>query len=211
MKTIAAEIRFAEPADAAALAGIHADAWQNAYGGLIPFKALRQMVSRRGADWWRRAIARRAAILVLEFDGRTAGYATLGHNRSQALPVEGEIYEIYLRPEFQGLGFGRRLFEAAGALLKDRGLKGFAVWALAADPRGNLYAATGPTGQLWKRSVDGAWSLLLDSKHAHLLCVAIGPDPGPWHESECEDASIAPALAAYLGVDTPRGAQSLAA
>lgn len=131
MKTIAAEIRFAEPADAAALAGVHADSWQNAYGGLIPFKALRQMVSRRGTDWWRRAIARRAAILVLEFDGRTAGYATLGHNRSQALPVEGEIYEIYLRPEFQGLGFGRRLFEAAGALLKDRGLKGFAVWALA--------------------------------------------------------------------------------
>ena len=44
------------------------------------------------------------------------------------------------------------------------------------DPKGNLYAATGPTGQLWKRSGDGKWSLLLDSKHSHLLCVAVGPD-----------------------------------
>ena len=49
------------------------------------------------------------------------------------------------------------------------------IWDLATDPKGNLYAATGPTGQLWKRSADGKWSLLLDSKHSHLLCVAVGP------------------------------------
>src|SRR6185312_13322211 len=50
------------------------------------------------------------------------------------------------------------------------------IWDLAADGKGNLYAATGPTGELWKRSPSGAWSRLLDSKHSHLLCVAVAPD-----------------------------------
>ena len=50
------------------------------------------------------------------------------------------------------------------------------IWDLAADAEGNLYAATGPTGQLWKRSRDGKWSLLFDSKATHLLCVAVAAD-----------------------------------
>ena len=50
------------------------------------------------------------------------------------------------------------------------------IWDLAADSQGNLYAATGPDGQFWKRSREGRWSLLYDSKSTHLLCVAIGPD-----------------------------------
>ena len=39
---------------------------------------------------------------------------------------------------------------------------------------GNLFAATGPHGQLWRRSKDRGWSLLYDSKATHLLCVALG-------------------------------------
>ena len=50
------------------------------------------------------------------------------------------------------------------------------IWDLAADSHGNLYAATGPNGQLWKRSADGKWSLVYESKATHLLCLAIGPD-----------------------------------
>ena len=42
--------------------------------------------------------------------------------------------------------------------------------------RATCYAATGPGGQLWKRARDGKWSLVLDSKATHLLCVAVGPD-----------------------------------
>ncbi len=48
------------------------------------------------------------------------------------------------------------------------------IWDLAADKGGNLYAATGPSGQLWKRAGDGKWTLVLDTKHSHLLSVAVG-------------------------------------
>ncbi|WP_102960641.1 GNAT family N-acetyltransferase [Mangrovicella endophytica] len=131
MKTIAAEVRYAETDDAVALAAIHEAAWRGAYSGMIPHQALGRMIGRRGADWWLKAIRNRAAILVLEFDRRVVGYATLGRNRTDALKVDGEIYELYLQPEYQGLGFGRRLFEAAQSLLKGRGMRGLAVWALA--------------------------------------------------------------------------------
>lgn len=131
MKTIVAEVRHAEPEDAEDLAGIHEISWRGAYSGLIPHRSLDRMVARRSAAWWRQAIARKAAILVLEFAGEPIGYATLGHNRAQALKVEGEIYEIYLLPEYQGLGFGKRLFDAARDLLRARGMRRFVVWALA--------------------------------------------------------------------------------
>jgi GNAT superfamily N-acetyltransferase len=144
MKTLASDIRFAEITDAAVLADIHAAAWHGAYTGIIPFRSLGAMIRRRGEAWWRSALAGQAAILVIEFEGRPVGYATLGRNRTAALQAAGEIYEIYLLPEYQGLGFGRRLFSAARRLLADRGLKGLVVWALAEnDHAGAFYAAMG--------------------------------------------------------------------
>ncbi len=130
MKTIAAEIRLAESRDAASLARVHESAWRGAYAGLIPHRALTRMIERRDAPWWASAIEHHATILVLEYGGETGGYATLGRNRTRALGVDGEVFELYLRPEFQGIGFGRRLFEASRMLLRSRGLSGLAVWAL---------------------------------------------------------------------------------
>ena len=68
--------------------------------------------------------------LVLEVAGTIAGYATFGAARWKG-PYEGEIFEIYLEPAHQGLGFGEHLFESARQKLDHRRLKGLLVWALA--------------------------------------------------------------------------------
>ena len=39
------------------------------------------------------------------------------------------MYELYLRPEFQGLGFGRKLFASARRDLAQSGLRSTVVWA----------------------------------------------------------------------------------
>jgi ribosomal protein S18 acetylase RimI-like enzyme len=70
------------------------------------------------------------SILVLDVGGTVAGYATLGLNRARSLPQEGEIYELYLKPEFQGVGLGKRLFTEARQLLDSLGCKGVVVWCL---------------------------------------------------------------------------------
>ncbi len=67
---------------------------------------------------------------MLAFGDCVAGYANYGRNRARSLYYDGEIYELYLRPEFQGLGFGRKLFSAARRDLVQSGLQSLVVWAL---------------------------------------------------------------------------------
>lgn len=131
MGTITIETRRAGPQDAAGIAAVHDESWRNAYGGIVPHVALNRMINRRGADWWENAIRRATIVLIVEIGGVVAGYATLGRNRVGTLPYDGEIYELYMRPEYQGIGVGSRLFLAARAELKRRGLKGSVVWVLA--------------------------------------------------------------------------------
>ncbi|MFB2551282.1 GNAT family N-acetyltransferase [Ensifer soli] len=130
MKTVTIEIRRGEARDAAAISGVHRAAWRQAYAGLIPHRPLIQMIERRNEAWWRKAAGGPATLLVLDVAGTIAGYATLGLNRARALPQEGEVYELYLRPEYQGLGFGRLLFGEAKSLLKSLGCRGLVVWCL---------------------------------------------------------------------------------
>jgi ribosomal protein S18 acetylase RimI-like enzyme len=130
MKTLSIDVRRAEPQDARAISEVHREAWNQAYAGLIPHRPLTNMLERRGETWWRKAANGPATLLVLDVAGTVAGYATIGLNRARALPCDGEIYEIYLRPEFQGIGLGRRLFGECRRLLKSLGCEGMVVWCL---------------------------------------------------------------------------------
>ncbi|MCZ6743492.1 MAG: GNAT family N-acetyltransferase [Alphaproteobacteria bacterium] len=125
------EIRWSKPADTAALAALHRDAWRYAYRGIIPGVSLERIIARRGPAWWERMHESGPRALVLEFDKRVVGYATFGSCRTRGLAQRGEIHELYLRPEFHGTGFGKRLFAEARRHLSARGLLGLLVWALA--------------------------------------------------------------------------------
>ena len=144
MTTITIGIRKAELDDAEAIADVHHAAWQGAYSGIIPHRSLTNMLQRRGAGWWANAIRRAASVLVVEIGGTIAGYATIGRNRARELKQQGEIYELYLRPEYRGIGLGSRLFAAARARLRDHGLKGMVVWALEDNANAlDFYAGAG--------------------------------------------------------------------
>lgn len=123
-------IRPSEPADAVALAALHAEAWRYAYRGIVPGIALERMVARRGAHWWA-AVCREDPPLVVTFDERPVGYAAFGRCRMGGTPPLGEIHELYVRPECHGCGFGRALFESARDRLARRYPGGLVIWALA--------------------------------------------------------------------------------
>lgn len=128
-------IRRAKPSDAVALCNVHEAAWRLAYQGIIPGVALERMIARRGARWWSASIRGGRPIAVLDPGDGVAGYASYGRCRDRSLPAEGEIDELYLAPEYQGLGFGRRLFRAVRNDLADRGYGRVVVWALAENAR----------------------------------------------------------------------------
>jgi len=131
MSVDVAHVRPARPKDAAALASAHEEAWRGAYQGIIPHLCLERMIARRGVRWWRRTVHQRAPLLVLDFDGAAAGYVTFGRCRKARGPFQGEIFELYLHPTYQGLGLGPRLFEGARQRLGELRMKGLQVWALA--------------------------------------------------------------------------------
>ena len=135
MKETVITIRRASRADSAQIAGVHDCAWRDAYRGVIPGRELERMIARRGPLWWDAAIARGSRLLVLDFEDAVGGYASYGRNRVSSLPHAGEMFELYLAPQFQGLGFGRRLFEAVRTDLADHGYRSMVVWALADNER----------------------------------------------------------------------------
>src|SRR3982074_1166651 len=151
MSTTLIEVRPAKAADAAVVASTHDEAWRAAYQGVIPGTELEKLISRPGPEWWGSAIRQGSRIAILCFGDTVAGYANYGRNRARSLFYEGEIYELYLRPEFQGLGFGRRLFTAAKRDLLQSGLKSMVIWALSDnDMATEFYRALG--GRMVARS-----------------------------------------------------------
>jgi GNAT superfamily N-acetyltransferase len=130
MKTLSIDVRPAAPGDAVALSDVHRQAWQYCYSGVIPHKPLSKMMERRDAKWWRKATNGPATVLVVDIGDTIAGYATLGLNRARGLPYDGEIYEIYLRPEYQGVGLGHVLFNESRRALKSFGYQGLVAWCL---------------------------------------------------------------------------------
>lgn len=160
MPTVEVHVREARPADARALADIHAAAWREAYLGIIPAIELERMIARRGSVWWLAAVRRGRNIAVVDFGGELAGYSSFGAGRTRSLG-EGEIYELYLRPEYQGVGLGRHLFDTVRSKVRKRRLRGLVVWSLADNERAcGFYRALGGTERA--RSSERMGGVMLD-------------------------------------------------
>ena len=161
MSTTLIETRPARPDDAVSLAETHDEAWRTAYQGLIPGPELEKLIVRRGPGWWDTAIRRGSRISLLIFGDEIAGYANYGRNRAKSLPYAGEVYELYLKPEYQGLGFGRRLFTAAKRDLAQSGQTSMVVWVLSDnEPAVAFYRALG--GRTIARSTERFGQKVLD-------------------------------------------------
>jgi ribosomal protein S18 acetylase RimI-like enzyme len=141
--------------------GDSVDSRRSLEGCFIPGPELDKLINRRGPQWWDSAIRKGSRIAVLAFGDCVAGYANYGRNRARSLYYDGEIYELYLRPEFQGLGFGRRLFTAARRDLQQSGLQSLVIWALSDnEPAVGFYRALG--GKAVARSSERFGTRVLD-------------------------------------------------
>ena len=132
-------VRMARPGDEAGITSVHDCAWREAYRGVIPGGELERMIQRRGPAWWHQAIRAGSRLLVLDFGDSLVGYASYGRNRMPNLPYGGEIFELYLTPEYQGVGLGGRLFDAARSDLSAHGFPSFVVWALGGNERADAF------------------------------------------------------------------------
>ena len=78
-----------------------------------------------------------------ERPGRIAGYATCGPCRLGRLPFAGQLFEIYLATDYQGLGLGRRLTVAAARHFLGQGVGSMCVEVLQGNSNRFFYEALG--------------------------------------------------------------------
>lgn len=139
-------IRAAGRDDIPALARARTASWRHAYRGIIPAAELRRITAGRSAIRLQQALESRDRghrLLVVEHDGGAVGYAWLGpvHSAPRSSAYQGEIYELYLDPNHQRVGLGRRLLGEAIWTLVALRLNPVIVWVLA-DNRARYFYET---------------------------------------------------------------------
>lgn len=132
--SVQGRLRAGRQKDAARLSEIFSESWSQAYPGIIPRKDLDMLIERRTKSWWNRTLMTQRNILVSQTNDDISGYAIYARARGsfgdRSHGCAGEITELYIAPEYQGLGIGELLFEGCRARLDQKGYRGLVVWAL---------------------------------------------------------------------------------
>lgn len=82
-------------------------------------------------------------MFVAEAAGNIVGFADFGEPRGAVEGYEGELYAIYLLPEFQRRGVGRELFNLGTEFLFEHGKRSMYLLALEVSPYRTFYQRLG--------------------------------------------------------------------
>jgi ribosomal protein S18 acetylase RimI-like enzyme len=123
-------IRMAIRHDAASISRTFKLSFRHAYTGIIPYETLNQIIEQRSPFWWQNYIENHSNIWAIEDNSIVAGYISFGPNRHETFANDAEIYGIYIRPEYQGNGFGKKLFETSVRELNRVKLRGKLTWVI---------------------------------------------------------------------------------
>ena len=140
-------IRQATPAAAIAIAKVHVDTWRSTYRGIIPDEILDRLSYESRQQTWEASLRKHRSTnhtYVIEADGgNVVGFVSAGKTREGSAVDTGEIYAIYLLKDYQGRGWGKRLFLTAAERLAQAGYRGMQLWVLADNPTRGFYEAMG--------------------------------------------------------------------
>ena len=147
------KIRRAAKADATAIGRVHVETWQSTYAGLLPDAMLARMSEVRQSAWWARALAdpgEARGIFVADDDELgVVGFGSCGPARDTPEGLDGtearvgEVYTLYVEPDFQNQGLGRRLLDAMFRQLREQGCDCAVLWMLADNPSRFFYEGLG--------------------------------------------------------------------
>jgi ribosomal protein S18 acetylase RimI-like enzyme len=143
MTQLFVQTRQARDGDATRIADIYVETWRTTYAGTLPDQVLINMSVERQAIYWLRAIRQNHEIVCVAEDPETGIVAvgSAGTNRMRGSSYAGEVYTLYVHPDFQDQGIGERLLAHLFGELRERGMKSVLIWVLAANPSRFFYEA----------------------------------------------------------------------
>lgn len=151
--------REATIADCPAVAKVHVQSWKESFAGIVPQTFLDKMsVEKRAQAFEKGFSASFYRMYVAEVPHRgIVGFADFGEPRENVDAYDGELYAVYLLPEFQRKGIGGRLFRLGVEFLKANGRSSMYLLALEVSPYRAFYEKMG--GQIAGRKhieIEGA-------------------------------------------------------
>jgi ribosomal protein S18 acetylase RimI-like enzyme len=137
-------IRPARAADAGAIARIDVETWRATYAGVLSTEYLVGLSAPRREFGWHTAILRepRDVRVAVDAGGLIQGFGSCGPSRSER-HFPGEVFTLYVAPDWQNRGIGRRLLVALFRRLAGSGLDAAIVWVLRDNPARFFYERLG--------------------------------------------------------------------
>lgn len=145
MKTI---IRQAALKDAADIAKVQVETWQQAYKFLLPDDYLESLSLEKKTEGWEKGLTdpyQQQTAFVIEVDGEIAGFSSVGPNRDPDISDEiAELCALYIHPSFQRKGLGKLLSDFSLTKLQDSGYSTATLWVLTSNlPSQGFYQSQG--------------------------------------------------------------------
>jgi ribosomal protein S18 acetylase RimI-like enzyme len=137
-------IRPARVGDARDIARLDVETWRSTYPGMLSAPYLVGLSPRRREIGWRMVILREPRDVRVAIDSASAlvGFGSCGPSRTDR-HFPGEVFTLYVAPDRQNEGIGRRLLIALFRRLVASGLDAAIVWVLRDNPSRFFYERLG--------------------------------------------------------------------
>jgi ribosomal protein S18 acetylase RimI-like enzyme len=137
-------VRSARPEDAGRIARLDVETWQAAYAGILATPYLAGLsVGRRETGW--ASVIRRSpqdVYVATGSSGDVVGFGSCGAGRGDP-GFPGEVFTLYVAPDWQNRGIGRQLLLAMFARLVRQGHRAAIIWVLRENPARFFYQRLG--------------------------------------------------------------------
>jgi GNAT superfamily N-acetyltransferase len=134
--------------DARGIGRVHARSQHATYRGICSDAALAQITVEERASWWTRALEshdHRWLDLVAEVEGEIIGFACTGpagFSHGSTFTAY-DLYCLYMDPDWERRGFGRRLMDRTFAWLRTQEITEIQVLCVSNTPAHLFYEAIG--------------------------------------------------------------------
>src|SRR6185312_3299606 len=137
-------IRAARLDDAGPIAQVDVETWQAAYAGILTTPYLAGLTTARRETGWTNLIRKEPhdVQVAAAGDGTIVGFGSCGKCRGEP-DFTSEVFTLYVAPDWQNRGIGRRLLLAMFERLAEQGHGSVVIWVLRENPARFFYQRLG--------------------------------------------------------------------
>lgn len=129
------EIRRMLRSDEAEVGRLYVKSWQSGYEGLLPQDYLDGL-----EDWrWNSKFTGLPGSFVITDGDKIVGHSCARPSADEAMSGWGEVWTLYVLPEYWGKGYGRALLQNSVDWLREQGFERVYLWALDTNIRARRF------------------------------------------------------------------------